>query len=126
MLRRQRGNSYRAAGFSTRSFCLSSSLGAISGSKSTRSPSFGMWRPTFGCGQSVPHSTRLGAALTSAWANGIASRKGGPRRGDALRAANLDPTVLELEQIDQRWKRLLVETGTRFDAAHVVDHEWKR
>ena len=55
-----------------------------------RSPSSGMWR-TFGCGQSVPHSTRSGAAsIERRGANGATSSYG---RRTAGRAAARRPTT---------------------------------
>ena len=59
-----------------------------------RSPSSGMWR-TFGCGQSVPHSTRSGAAAISALRERhdvvVRRRAAG---GEPLGAGDLDPAAL--------------------------------
>ena len=51
---------YRRIGLSTSSLRCSSGVAAMCGMKSTSRPSSGMWSLRFGCGQSVPHSTRSG------------------------------------------------------------------
>src|SRR6478735_5473176 len=56
---------YRRVGLSTSSLRCSSAVVAICGMKSTSRPSSGMWSLRFGCGQSVPHSTRSGKLSTT-------------------------------------------------------------
>src|SRR6185369_9917062 len=65
---------YNRIGLSTSSFFCSSGVVAMCGMKSTSSPSSGMWSFRFGCGQSVPHSTRSGNVSTTLRANGCTSR----------------------------------------------------
>ena len=65
---------YSRIGLATSSLRCSSAVGAMCGMKSTSKPSSGMWFLRFGCGQSVPHSTRSGNSSTMRRAKGTTSR----------------------------------------------------
>src|SRR5215472_7037887 len=64
---------YRRVGLATSSLRCRSSVGAMRGTRSTRSPSSGMWLFMFGCGQSGPQITRSGNVSAMCRANGTKS-----------------------------------------------------
>ena len=81
----------------------------------------------FGCGQSVPHRIRSGAAAISACANGTASVNGGPalemRSEPLILTQQFSIAARQLEQLPER--RLLQPLCGRH-AAHVIDDERHR
>ena len=118
--------SYRLAGLSTSSFCRSVSSGAISGTRLTRSASFG----------TVPADVRVGPVrapqdsvrgrLNEGLREGDRVVKGRARGGYALRAAHFHPAGVEPHQIEQRAERRLLQARAGLHAAHVIDHEGER
>src|SRR5215212_1997607 len=72
------GNPYSASGFETRMWWRVRSSGAQTASRSNNSASSGL-SVGVGCGQSLPHTRRSGAAFTNACATSVASAYvGGP------------------------------------------------
>ena len=88
---------------------------------SVRSPSSGIRPSMFGCGQSVPHSTRSGAASISAAAKGTTSANGVPA-ADAS-PAELAPTTQQSLQWP-KWGQYFETQGAageKPDMPHAVE-----
>ena len=102
--------------------------GAMCGMTSTRWPSSGMWLFMFGCGQSVPQSTRSGNDSTTRRANGTyvgVVRRAGHR--EPLGAADLGPDVVVLAHEAQEQRELRAVDGLRHvGSSHVVDDDGRR
>ena len=99
-------------------------VGAIFGIMSVSTPSSGASFFMFGCGQSVPHSTRSGKRSD----DGARERHhvviGRARDGEALRAGDLgDPGLVGVDRLEPVLEMLALDAFLHVRAGHVVEHQ---
>ena len=119
------GPSRDCVGLSTSSFRCSTGVGAMAGIRSTSAPSSGMCERRFGCGQSVPQSTRSGNSSTRRRANGTKSvYSGGPVTESRSGHVTLLPDPwARAHQPDKAFELGAVDRFRDVRAAHVVDDD---